>query len=170
MSFVEKVSFKMMSFYHETLYNLFRNPYTVLKSAGLQKEQEVLEVGCGPGFFTVPAGEIIGEEGSLYTIDISPVAVDHVRDKVTKSPLDNITVLQANAAQTGFTDDQFDLVFVFGFGRAKGAGFDEIWEEIARVLKPTGLLSVEGRIKPTDSLFKFVGKQGQVKRFSHVEP
>ena len=62
MSRTNKLHFKMMSFVHETLYGLFRDPYKVLKAAGLEPGQRVLEVGCGPGFFTIPAARIIGEE------------------------------------------------------------------------------------------------------------
>jgi len=45
----------MMSFVHEDMYRVFRDPYKVLKAAGLKPGQEALEVGCGPGFFTIPA-------------------------------------------------------------------------------------------------------------------
>src|SRR6056297_2600060 len=120
MSVADRVSFTMMSFYHETLYGLFRDPYRVLESAGVSEGQQVLEVGCGPGFFTVPAAEIVGEKGSVHAIDISPVAVNHVKKKVIEYSVDNVTVLQVDADRTEFSQDQFDLVFVFGLARAKG--------------------------------------------------
>jgi len=65
MSRTNKLHFRMMSFVHETLYGLFRDPYKVLKAAGLEPGQRALEVGCGPGFFTIPAARIVGEEGSV---------------------------------------------------------------------------------------------------------
>ena len=42
------------------------NPFRLLKTAGLKPGQKVLKVGCGPGFFTIPAAEILGDEGILY--------------------------------------------------------------------------------------------------------
>ena len=47
-----------------------RNPYKLLKAAGIQKGMKVLEVGCGPGVFTIPAAELVGEERVVYAVDI----------------------------------------------------------------------------------------------------
>jgi ubiquinone/menaquinone biosynthesis C-methylase UbiE len=44
---------------------LVRNPYKLLKAAGLEEGQKVIEVGCGPGFFTIPAARIVGDEGHV---------------------------------------------------------------------------------------------------------
>ena len=40
---------------HGTMYSLFMKPEKLLIPAGLKENQKVLEVGCGPGFFTIPA-------------------------------------------------------------------------------------------------------------------
>ena len=49
---------------------LVRNPYKLLKAAGLEEGQKVIEVGCGPGFFTIPAARIVGDEGHVYAVEV----------------------------------------------------------------------------------------------------
>lgn len=42
MSISDRIHFGMMSFVHERLYGLFRNPYEALEEAGLHSGQAVL--------------------------------------------------------------------------------------------------------------------------------
>jgi demethylmenaquinone methyltransferase/2-methoxy-6-polyprenyl-1,4-benzoquinol methylase len=157
----------MMSFVHETLYGVFRDSYRVLRAAGLELGQRVLEVGCGPGFFTVPAAEIVGEDGSVLALDVNPLAVEHVRQKVLEAGAQNARVVLANAGATGLPDQSFDLAFVFGLAHPIG-GMDEIWAEIHRLLEPHGTLAVEGRLQPPGDLFQMVRRQGRLVRYHRI--
>jgi len=158
------MSFKMMSFIHETLYGLFRDPYKALNAAGLASGQKVLEVGCGPGFFTIPAAKIVGEKGNILALDVNPLAVEHVQRKIEAEGVTNAKTILANAAQTDLPDQSFDLIFLFGFARPIG-GMQAIWPELYRLLKPEGILSVEGRLRPSDELFCPVKRQGRISQF-----
>ena len=167
MSLSDRVHFKMMSFVHETLYSLFRDPYKVLKAAGLESGQKVLEVGCGPGFFTIPAARIVGEEGSVHALDISPLAVQRVQQKIEEEGVTNVETLLADVAQTGLPDQSFDLIFVFGLAHPIG-DLGNILTELHRLLKPAGTLSVEGRLWPSNGLFHPVKRQGRIAQFRKV--
>jgi len=161
------MNFKMMSFIHETLYGLFRDPYKALSAAGLESGQEVLEIGCGPGFFTVPAARIVGEEGSILALDVNPLAVERVQRKIETEGVTNAKAILANVARTDLPDHSFDLIFVFGFARPIG-GMEAIWTELHRLLKPAGILSVEGRLRPPSELFHPVKRQGRISQFKKV--
>ena len=80
---------------------LVRNPYKLLNAAGLKKGQRVVEVGCGPGFFTIPAAKIVGDKGHVYAVDIHPRAVERVKIKIKKDALKNLPPLCINASNTG---------------------------------------------------------------------
>jgi len=163
----QEMNFKMMSFIHETLYGLFRDPEKALNAAGLESGQNVLEVGCGPGFFTIPAAKIVGETGNILALDVNPFAVEHVREKIEAAGLTNTKALLANAAQTTLPDHSFDLTFLFGLGRPIGDR-DKMWSELHRLLKPAGILSVEGGLQPPGELFQHVAQQGRISRFRKI--
>ena len=167
MSMTDRVHFKMMSFVHETLYSLFRDPTQVLEDAGLKPDQKVLEVGCGPGFFTVPAARTVGEQGSVTALDISPLAVRRVEQKIGQAGVDNARAILADAAQTDLPSQSFDLIFVFGFAHSVG-DLENILIELHRLLRPAGTLSIEGQLPVPSELFRPVKRQGRISQYRKV--
>jgi SAM-dependent methyltransferase len=148
---------------------LVRNPYKLLKAAGLEEGYKVLEVGCGPGFFTIPAARIVGDEGHVYAIDIHPRAVDRVKKKTEREALTNVTASCINASDTGLPGESVDLAFVFGLRYIAG-GLENVIAELHRVLKPGGILSFEKTRGSEAALiddikrggFSFTGKRGRI--------
>jgi len=167
MSVLDRMHFGMMALVHENLYSLFRNPYEVLDAAGLKAGQKVLEVGCGPGFFSIPAARIVGENGTVHALDISPFAIERVQQKIEKEGVTNVKTILADAAQTGLPDESFDLIFVFGFGHHV-SDMADVFAELHRLLKPAGVLSVEGRLVPPNQLFHPRGSEGRVVQYGKV--
>ena len=111
---------------------LVRNPYKLLKAAGLGDGHKVLEVGCGPGFFTIPAAKIVGDEGHVYAVDIHPRAVVRVKQKIEREALSNITASCVNASDTGLPGESVDLAFLFGLRYIAG-GLENVISELHRV-------------------------------------
>jgi ubiquinone/menaquinone biosynthesis C-methylase UbiE len=167
MSISDRLHFKMMSLVHETLYGLFRDPCKALNAAGLESGQKVLEVGCGPGFFTAPAARIVGQTGSVHALDINPLAIEKVQQKIAEKGVTNVKTILADAAQTGLPDQSFDLVFLFGFAHSVG-NVENILTELHRILKPAGILSTEGRLWPSSDLFHPMKRQGRILQFRKV--
>ena len=138
-----KFVFRIISLMHDNpLLPIFRNPYKLLKAAGLKPGQKVMEVGCGPGFFTIPAAKIVGEEGFVYAVDVHPLAIEKVKEKIEKEGIKNVGPILANASDTGLPDRSIDLAFIFGLRYIAG-GLGNVIAEIHRILKPGGVLSFE---------------------------
>ena len=93
---------------------ILRNQYKLLEAAGLRPGQKVVEVGCGPGFFTIPAAKMVGEEGLIYAIDVNQFAIRRVEEKITEEGISNIKPLLTNASKTGLPDNNINLAFIFG--------------------------------------------------------
>ena len=136
-------AFRIISLMHDNpLLSIFRNPYKLLRAAGLKPGQKVLEVGCGPGFFTIPAAKIAGKGGFVYAVDIHPLAIERVEEKIKKEGIKNVKPILANASDTGLPDRSIDLAFLFGLRYIAG-GLENVISEVHRVLKPGGVLSFE---------------------------
>jgi ubiquinone/menaquinone biosynthesis C-methylase UbiE len=141
--FMQKVAFWTITLMHDNpLLPFFKDPYKLLKAAGLKRGQKVLEVGCGPGFFTIPAARIVGEEGLVYAVDVNPYAMARVHGKIEKEGIKNVVPMLHNASDTGLPENSIDLAFLIGLGHIAG-GQKKLLAEIHRILRPGGVLSLQ---------------------------
>ena len=155
-------SFRMISLMHDNpLLPIFRNPYKLLRAAGLKPGQKVLEVGCGPGFFTIPAAKIVGEEGFVYAVDVHPLAIERVKEKIEREGIKNVTPIHANVSDTGLPDQSIDLAFIFGLRYIAG-GLENVISEIHRILKSGGVLSFEKTRGSKKKLIEEVERGGSI--------
>ena len=58
------------------------DPFKTLRGADIQSGQTILEVGCGTGFFTIPAAKLIGDQGCLVAMDVSSGFIEQLSKKV----------------------------------------------------------------------------------------
>ncbi|MHA1228391.1 MAG: class I SAM-dependent methyltransferase [Candidatus Hodarchaeales archaeon] len=154
-------AFKMMEIIHDNrIRRIFVNPYKVLRNAGLQPGQKVLEVGCGPGFFTIPASKIVGDTGFLYALDIHPLAMKRVEEKIAKEGSTNIRPILASASETGLKNESIDLVFLFGIVHSVNDLFLKVLEELHRILRQKGVLSIKKSSLSKNKFIEAVEKKG----------
>jgi SAM-dependent methyltransferase len=65
---------------------LFNNPGRILK--GLVDEGDVaIDLGCGPGFLTLPLAEMVGQTGSVIAVDVQEEMLDRLRARAGKAGL-----------------------------------------------------------------------------------
>ncbi len=78
---------------------LWQNPEEVLDALGLRPGQTLIDLGCGDGFFTIPAARRVGEAGAVYALDASPEAIQIVARKASQEQLRNVKVELGDAEQ-----------------------------------------------------------------------
>jgi len=118
------------------------NPVTTLRGADIQPGQTVLEVGCGTGFFTLPAANLIGDEGCLVAMDALSDFIEQVSKKVKSADLKNVRVVKRDALNTGLSAATIDTALLFGVLPWPALPLNRLLPEMHRVLKPEGRLAV----------------------------
>ena len=118
------------------------NPVTTLRIADIQPGQTTLEVGCGTGFFTIPAAQMVGDQGYVFAMDASSGFLKEVAKKVQKANLKNVRIMQRDALNTGLETENIDKVLLFGVIPFPLLPLDKLLPEMHRVLKPDGTMAV----------------------------
>ncbi len=123
----------------------------VLAWTGIQPGEQVLELGPGPGAFTIAAARQVGPDGRLFAVDIQPRMIAQVRQKVQESGLSNVETHVANASDLPVSDKSIDRAFLISV-------LPEIpyqtraLAELRRVLSPDGILSITAEFADPDYL------------------
>jgi ubiquinone/menaquinone biosynthesis C-methylase UbiE len=97
----------------------------------------VADVGCGPGFFTLPAARIVGPAGRVYAIDISEDLLRAVRAKADAKGLRQIITVPATETAIPLPDVSVDLA-VLAFVVHEAIEPATFTHEVARILTPAG--------------------------------
>jgi len=136
------------------------NAGMILREIGLRPGQTILDFGCGPGIFTIPAAEIAGENGAVIAVDVRPQPLEHVREKAMNAGLNNIrTVLaEGSSLSTGLSNESTDAILVFDMLHSV-TDKQKLFLELHRVSKPNGLLSIFPMHMGTDKLLDIINKR-----------
>lgn len=73
--------------------------------------QYILDIATGTGHVATSAAQLVGAEGRVIGIDISPGMLEQARNKVKKLNLKNIEFQLADAETLNFTANSFDRIF-----------------------------------------------------------
>ncbi len=121
-------------------------PSRIVKRLGLKPDDRVLEIGCGPGYFSPAAALACGH---LTLFDCQDGMLDIAQERLKARGLSNFARAPGDAKALPFTDSSFDAAFmVTVLGEVGDA--DAALREAARVLKPGGRLSVTEQMGDPD--------------------
>lgn len=151
----------------------FFGPQKILEGAGIKKGMKVLEVGCGTGFFTISAGKMIGEDGLLIAMDMSPLSVEMVTNKVEKENMKYVKVIKGNALDTKLEESSLDEILIFGVIPAPMLPMNRLLSEMHRILKPDGIMAVWPPSWVHYSIiksgqFKYIDKKNSVRNYQRI--
>ena len=114
----------------------FLNPDSILKKAGLSRDTIFADLGCGSGYFTIPASLIVKK---VYAIDVQEEMLDIVRKKIRVEKLTNIEILLSNESSIPLPDNSVDVLFMANV-------FHELDDRGGILKEVKRILSVRGRM------------------------
>lgn len=135
------IAFRLMTLTYR-FRDLLQNPRKSLAKAQLRKGMSVVDYGCGPGSLTIPAAEIVGQEGKVFAVDIHPLAIRNVEEKARRKGLQNVQTILVEGYDTGVGESTIDRVLLIDTIPLMDDP-DALFCEIQRMLKPDGLLFME---------------------------
>jgi ubiquinone/menaquinone biosynthesis C-methylase UbiE len=144
------VSFKSSTIPDERERRKWQNPESTLLNIGLRSCLTFVDVGCGDGFFALPAAKIIGEAGRVYAFDEDPAAIDRLRQKAGIEGIRNLDAKIGKAEDTVLCEECADIVF-FGIVLHDFEDPAKVLENGKVMLKTTGrLVNVDWKKTPTE--------------------
>lgn len=128
----------------------WQNPEAILADIGLRLGFTFMDIGCGDGFFAIPAARLVGERGRVYALDVDSEAVDRLRRRAKKEGLINLSLKVGPAEETVLCEACADMVF-FGINLHDFRDPSKVLMNAKRMLKPTGrLIDLDWKKQPME--------------------
>ena len=87
------------------------NPFSL---GVLDPGEDVLDIGCGAGMDTLVAAQMVGADGYVTGIDMTPDMAAKARRSSAEMGLANVTIVDGSAEELPFADAGFDVVISNG--------------------------------------------------------
>lgn len=114
------------------------NPFSL---GVLRPGEHVVDVGCGAGIDSLIAARMVGPDGGVVGVDMTPSMLDRARSSAAEMGANNAEFRQGFAESLPVADGWADVIIsngVLNLFPDKSAGL----QEMARVLKPAGRLQI----------------------------
>ena len=122
-----------------------QDPEIIFRDLQLKHGDCFVDLGCGPGDYSLHASRLIGDAGRVYALDRFQSTVEALTVEAASQGCGNVTVLVADLARPlPLEDGRADVCFMATVLHALNvvAVGPVLFPEIIRVLKPGGSLAV----------------------------
>jgi SAM-dependent methyltransferase len=114
------------------------NPFSL---GALQPGEDVLDLGSGAGTDSLVAAQMVGAEGSVTGVDMTPEMIAKARASAEELAVGNVEFVESEAERMSFADGSFDVVISNGVIDLI-PDKDAVYAELFRVLRPGGRLQL----------------------------
>jgi arsenite methyltransferase len=114
------------------------NPWTLGR---LAEGERVLDLGCGAGTDSLIAAQMVGAEGRVTGVDMTPQMLAKARAAAAALGAENVTFVEAEAENLPFPDAGFEVVISNGVIDLI-PDKESVFAELFRVLVPGGRMQI----------------------------
>ncbi len=123
-----------------SLRKLFQNPQRIL-SPFISEGMTVLDLGCGPGFFSIMIAKMLNNSGKVIAADLQEGMLEKVMNKIKGTELEKrIEIHKCEKTKIGITET-VDFVLAF-YLIHEVPDQDKLFEELKSILKPNGKIYI----------------------------
>ncbi|MBI5743992.1 MAG: methyltransferase domain-containing protein [Elusimicrobia bacterium] len=87
-------------------------PDETLVKAGIKPGDVILDVGCGMGYFAIPASRMVGPKGMIYAVDASGVMLAELRSRTAHEGIFNIQTSQTRQSKLEIPAAEYTLALL----------------------------------------------------------
>jgi len=117
----------------------WQDPEHILSTIGAGPGMIFVDVGCGDGYFALPAARKAGPQGRVYANDIDAGAIERLRAQAKKEGLGNLIAQVKPAEETVACEGCADVVF-FGIDLHDFENPSAVLRNAQKMLRSSGLL------------------------------
>lgn len=135
-------SFKLMNLIFRVMDFVYPYIDKRIQKFGLQPGMTVVDYGCGPGRYTIRIAKLIGEQGTVFAVDIHDLAIDAVKKKIEQYGLKNVVPVLVKGYDSTLGDRIADVVCAIDMFHVI-RNHTEFLAELKRITKKDGLLVID---------------------------
>jgi ubiquinone/menaquinone biosynthesis C-methylase UbiE len=136
-----------------TIRRFLQNPRKILDKF-VNKGMTVLDLGCGPGFFSVAMAQMLNGSGKVIAADLQGGMLEKLSDKIKGTDLEQMIELHKCLDEKIGVTENVDFALAF-YMIHEVPDQDKLFIELKSILKPGGkLLIVEPPIHVSKKAFK----------------
>jgi len=82
----------------------------LLENLPIETGDNVADIGAGTGYFSLPMAQMVGNEGTVYAVDIQPEMLSIIESRSAEQGIGNITRVLADTDDPRLPPDSIDMV------------------------------------------------------------
>ena len=116
-------------------------PEQTLINLGLHEGDVMADIGCGIGYFTIPASKIVGDSGNIFAMDISPEMLQDVGIKINNNNISNVEIVLTEENDLKLEANKLTFAFISNVLHEADEK-EKFINEIKRILSPKGRIAI----------------------------